>query len=69
LQQLSPDTKILIRGYGDDYNDIKELKQRNVKHNPDADWYYGEYTDSNDKDALGAIELFGENKNPVLITV
>ncbi len=63
LQQLPPDTKILIRGYEDGYNDIRELKPRRVKPNPVAEWYYGEFADSGDKDAIDAIELFGENKN------
>jgi hypothetical protein len=65
LKHLPPDTKILIRGYEDSYNDIRELKPRRVKPNPAAEWYYGEYADSSDKDAIDAIELYGENKNEV----
>jgi hypothetical protein len=65
LKQLPPDTKILIRGYEDGYNDIIKLKPVRVKHNPDADWYYGEYAASSDPEATDAIELYGENKSSI----
>ena len=61
LQQLPPDTKIVVRGYEDGYNDILKLRQVKIKPQPDADWYVGEYIDSNDADAIAAIDLFGEN--------
>lgn len=63
LKRLSPDQKILIRGYEDGYNDIQKLVPLRVKYKPDAEWYYGEYAESDDKDAIDAIELFGENKS------
>ncbi len=63
LKQLKPDTRIVIRGYEDGYNDILQLKQVKIKPKENADWYYGEYTDSTDADAIDAIDLFGENKN------
>lgn len=63
LQQLPPDTRIVIRGYEDGYNDILQLKPVKIKPKENADWYDGEYTDSTDADAIDAIDLFGENKN------
>ncbi len=63
LQTLSPDTKIVIRGYEDGYNDILKMKEVKIKLNEDAHWYLGEYIDSRDTDALNAIDLYGENKN------
>ena len=65
LQKIKPDTRIVIRGYEDGYNDILLLKPRKIKTKADGNWYDGEYTDSNDADALNAIDLFGENKNAV----
>jgi hypothetical protein len=65
LKQLPPDTKILVRGYEDGYNDIIELKPVRVQHNPDADWYYGEYAVSYEPEAIEVIELYGENRNEV----
>jgi hypothetical protein len=63
LQEFPPDTKIVVRGYEDGYNDILKLRQVKIKYNPDASWYYGEYSDSEKADAIFAIDLFGENSN------
>lgn len=64
LQTLPPDTKIVVRGYEDGYNDILNLKEVNIKPKTDAYWYDGEYEDCDDADALTAIDLYGENQNP-----
>lgn len=61
LQKFSPETKIVVRGYEDGYNDIIELKQIKIKYNPEAEWYYGLYSDSKEADAIPAIDLFGKN--------
>ncbi|OFX41935.1 MAG: hypothetical protein A2X08_01875 [Bacteroidetes bacterium GWA2_32_17] len=63
LLTLPPDTKIVIRGYEDGYNDILKLKPVKIKTKADADWYYGEYQDSTEADAIDALDLYGENKN------
>ena len=63
LKTFSPDTKIVIRGYEDGYNDISKLRSVKIKPNENADWYLGEYEDSKDADAIDAVDLFGENKN------
>ena len=62
LQQLEPDTKIVVRGYEDGYNDVIKLKEVKIKIAKNAAWYYGEYEDSSDTDAIEAIDIFGENK-------
>lgn len=61
LQTLSPDTKIVVRGYEDGYNDILKLKPIQIKQARNLHWYLGEYEDSNDADAISAIDLYGEN--------
>lgn len=63
LQKLSPDTKIVVRGYEDGYNDILQLKPVKIKRKADSHWYDGEYENSIDEDAIATIDLFGENKN------
>jgi len=63
LQQLNPETKIVIRGYEDGYNDILKLRQVRIKYYPDAEWYYGVYSDSEAPDAIDAIDLYRENTN------
>jgi hypothetical protein len=66
LQELPPDTRIIIRGYEDGYNDILRLIPHTIIPHPHqkAD-YYGEFTDVpmvNEKVAgIKAIELYGEN--------
>lgn len=66
LQQLPPDTRMIIRGYEEGYNDILRLIPRTIIPHPEqkAD-YYGEFIDTrtgNEKVAgLKAIELYGEN--------
>jgi hypothetical protein len=61
LQLLQTDTKIVIRGYEDGYNDILKLKPVKVKIKSDSKWYEGEYEDNKDSDAINAIDLFGDN--------
>jgi hypothetical protein len=63
LQEFLPDTKIVVRGYEDGYYDILKLRQVKIKYNPDAAWYYGIYSDSEEADAILAVDLFGENPN------
>jgi len=63
LKALPPDTKIVIRGYEDGYNDILKLKPVKIKPKEDSNWYDGEYEDSKDADAGDAVELNGGNKN------
>ncbi|MCE2769219.1 MAG: hypothetical protein LW711_04445 [Saprospiraceae bacterium] len=62
LQALPPHTKIVVRGYEDGYNDILRLNEVNIKPKADAEWYDGEYIDTNDAEAILAIDLFGVNQ-------
>ena len=64
LQTLPPNTKIVVRGYEDGYNDILQLKEVKIKLNPNAYTWYGEYEESTNADAITAIDLYGENQNP-----
>jgi hypothetical protein len=64
LQTLPPDTKVVVRGYEEGYNDILQLNPVRIIRNIDAFWWYGEYEDSNDTEAIDAIELYGENRKP-----
>lgn len=62
LQTLPPQTKIVVRGYEDGYNDILKLNEVKIKPKADAVWYYGEYVDTNDSEAILEIDLFGVNQ-------
>ncbi len=63
LNELPPEIKIVVRGYEDGYNNILELKPVKIKHNANAEWYYGEYTGRDSPDAIDAFELYGKNTN------
>jgi len=64
LQTLPPNTKIVVRGYEDGFNDILQLKEVKIKLNPNAYTWDGEYEDSTNADAITAIDLYGENQKP-----
>lgn len=64
LQTLAPETKIVVRGYEDGYNDILQLKAVKIKPKADTHWYDGEYEQSTDADAIDAIDLYSDNQNP-----
>ena len=63
LQHVPPETKIVVRGYEDGYNDIQQLKPVKIMHNSASKWYYGEYFGSEAVESIDAVELFGENLN------
>ena len=64
LQTLPSNTKIVVRGYEDGYNDILQLKEVNIKLNSNAYTWDGEYENSTVTDARTAINLYGENQHP-----
>jgi hypothetical protein len=65
LQPLPSDTRIIIRGYKDGYNDILRLIHRAIVSHPEKKaYYYGEYTDAGKENKYGAkkaVELYGDN--------
>lgn len=64
LKTLPPDTKIVVRGYEDGYNDILKLNSVKIKAKVDAYWFDGEFENSDDAGATIAVDLYGENQNP-----
>lgn len=63
LQKLSSDTRILVRGYEDGYNDILKLIPVKIKLNVSEHWYEGQHGKSHNNEGIIAVELFGENKS------
>lgn len=45
LSALDPDTKIVVRGYEDGYDDIGSVEKLTVKKVKNQWWYSGEYRD------------------------
>jgi hypothetical protein len=63
LQKLPPNTRIIVRGYEEGYNDILKLIPMKIKLNVHEHWYEGAHEMSDDDIGIDAVELFGENKN------
>ena len=63
LNDLPPETKIVVRGYENGFNDIIMLKNRKITINKESSWWDGEYIDSKETSAIHAVELFGDNYN------
>jgi len=63
LNDLPPETKIVVRGYENGYNDIIMLRKFKITINKERKWWDGEYTDSKETDAMPVVELFGDNHN------
>jgi len=63
LQKYPADTRIVVRGYEDGYNDILKLIPMKIKLNVYEHWYEGAHEESFDGEGVDAINLFGENKN------
>jgi hypothetical protein len=61
LNDLPPEIKIVVRGYENGYNDIIILKNRKITINKGRNWWDGEFIDSEENDAIQAVELFGDN--------
>ncbi len=45
LQKYPPQTKVLVQGYEDGYDNVTTVKNISVKHDPDAQWYNGKYVE------------------------
>lgn len=63
LQEIPPETRIVIRGYEDGYNDILQLLPVKIKLNVNEHWYEGAHEKSSDNEGSEAVELYGDNKN------
>ena len=60
LQEVAPETQIVIRGYEDGFNNIQKFIERKiVPHSKQKADYYGEFEET--ENGAKAIELWGEN--------
>lgn len=57
LQQLDPETLILVDGYEGDYDDVSGTNQIEVCGPFETPWYYGSYKDC-EKEELSKIKAF-----------
>lgn len=46
LQQADPDSKVLVDGYEDGYEELEKVSFVSVKYKKEQAWYYGPYEDA-----------------------
>ncbi len=63
LKQFPSDTRIVVAGYEDGFNDINELRSINIKLNANKQWHEGTHAESKDAHAIKAVALLGKNVN------
>jgi len=64
IQQLEvypPETKVVVRGYENGYNNAEKLVSRKLLLNNEAEWWDGRYVDSMEMEAIEAVEISGNN--------
>jgi hypothetical protein len=63
LGKIHPDTKVVVRGYENGYNDVVSLRERNIMVQNKAKWWDGRYIET-DNSSIAALEIFGDNQIP-----
>ena len=61
LQKHPSDTRVVVSGYEDGYNDIIEVKEVILQLNTYTEWYYGQHADAKNGGEK-AVFLFGNNR-------
>ena len=62
LKQFPSDTRVIVSGYEDGYNDISDVKKVTIKLNVHKEEYYGAHAEHKGAGTIPAILLWGENK-------
>ena len=64
LKQFPEEMLVLTNGYEDGYTDILNPKIIYVKHNPQNEWYYGDYdlADKKDNNTIQAVGLLRKQR-------
>lgn len=62
LKNFPPDALVVTEGYEDGYNTIKKTSVIALEESPNKKWYVGQYTDSQNSEAMQAVFLNAETK-------
>jgi hypothetical protein len=62
LRVFPPETKVVVEGYEEGYDDIVDVKQIKIKNAEMPRWFVGTYDNSNDNNAEIAVFINGANK-------
>ena len=65
LEEFLPETKVVVRGYENGFNDVVSLRKKTLMIHEAAKWYDGRYIETNRTESIIAVELFGDNQIPV----
>ena len=63
LKQFSPDSRVVISGYENNFNDVLNIKELKLKLNVSEHWYEGAHEETNKDESVSAVALLGENPN------
>ena len=48
LKSYAPETRVVVQGYEDGYDDIASVRLVAIKTNANPEWYYGQHGDAGD---------------------
>lgn len=72
LSKFDPETRVVVAGYEEGFNDITQIQTQRILLNAYRDWFYGSHAKAGnervrqllpDADETMAIALIGENRN------
>jgi hypothetical protein len=49
LQKYPEDTRVLVHGYEDGFDDVSEVKEGVFNENVNTEWYYGKHQEADKK--------------------
>ncbi len=58
LEKYPSDTRVVVQGYEDGFDDVSALHSLQVEEYPDPKWYYGNY-DKSSEEGESAVLVFG----------
>lgn len=72
LAQFDPETRVVVAGYENGFNDITQIQSCEIRLNVYQDWFYGSHAKADDAQiqqllpdapVVAAVVLKGENQN------
>jgi len=65
LRTFAPETRVVVQGYEDGFDDVAEVRAVTIKPDPNPDWYYGRHCAArkDERDAEPAVLLFSQRRS------
>jgi hypothetical protein len=61
LAKYPAETRVVVQGYEDGFDDISAIRPVSVQHNPNTAWYYGQFVPAPDGGEK-VVLLFGRSR-------